>query len=57
MDVDQGGTKISSDVFKVDEETVFPLQAALGYTLTQTLFIGPKNLLLEGPVISSTSRS
>ena len=45
MDVDQGGTKISSDVFKVDEETVFPLQAALGYTLTQTLFIGPKNLL------------
>lgn len=49
MDVDGEGTKVSSEVFKVDEETVFPLQAALGYTLTQTLFVGPKNLLLEGP--------
>lgn len=49
MDVDNEGTKISSDVFRVDEETVFPLQAALGYTLAQTLFIGSKNLLLEGP--------
>ena len=49
MDVDDQGTKVSDDVFRVDEETVFPLQAALGYTLAQTLFIGPKNLLLEGP--------
>ena len=49
VDVDDDGTKISADVFHVDEETVFPLQAALGYTLAQTLFIGPKNLLLEGP--------
>ncbi|WP_334144597.1 AAA family ATPase [Rhabdothermincola sp.] len=49
MDVDNEGTKVSSEVFRVDDETVFPLQAALGYTLTQTLFIGPKNLLLEGP--------
>lgn len=49
MDVDGEGTRVSADVFRVDEETVFPLQAALGYTLAQTLFIGPKNLLLEGP--------
>ena len=49
MDVDNEGTKVSSDVFRVDDETVFPLQAALGYTLAQTLFIGSKNLLLEGP--------
>jgi hypothetical protein len=49
MDVDDEGTKISAEVFRVDEETVFPLQAAMGYTLAQTLFIGPKNLLLEGP--------
>ena len=49
VDVDDVGTKISADVFRVDEETVFPLQAALGYTLAQTLFIGPKNVLLEGP--------
>jgi hypothetical protein len=49
MDVDGAGTQVSADVFRVDEETVFPLQAALGYTLAQTLFLGPKNLLLEGP--------
>lgn len=49
MDVNEEGTKVSADVFRVDEETVFPLQAALGYTLAQTLFLGPKNLLLEGP--------
>ena len=49
MDVDGEGTKISADVFRVDEETVFPLQAALGYSLAQTLFLGPRNLLLEGP--------
>lgn len=49
MDVDGEGTKVSSEVFRVDDETVFPLQAALGYTLAQTLFIGGKNLLLEGP--------
>jgi len=49
MDVDGEGTKISGEIFRVDEETVFPLQAAMGYTLAQTLFIGPKNLLLEGP--------
>jgi hypothetical protein len=49
MDVDNEGTKVSSDVFRVDDETIFPLQAALGYTLAQTLFIGSKNLLLEGP--------
>lgn len=49
MDVDGEGTKVSSEVFRVDEETVFPLQAALGYTLAQTLFVGPKTLLLEGP--------
>lgn len=49
MDVDGEGTKVSAEVFRVDDETVFPLQAALGYTLAQTLFIGGKNLLLEGP--------
>jgi AAA domain, putative AbiEii toxin, Type IV TA system len=49
VDLDDDGTKISAEVFRVDEETVFPLQAALGYTLAQTLFLGPKNALLEGP--------
>ncbi len=42
------GTKVSDEVFRTDKDTVFPLQAALGYELAQTLFIGPDNLLVEG---------
>lgn len=49
VDRDREGTKVSSEVFLVDAETAFPLQAALGYELAQTLFVAPDNLLLEGP--------
>ncbi|MGD0391818.1 MAG: AAA family ATPase [Acidimicrobiales bacterium] len=49
MDVTDQGTKISADVFCVDEETVFPLRAALGHTLGQGLFSGAKTLLVENP--------
>lgn len=49
IDVDGAGTKVSNDVLRADSETAFPLQAALGYEMTQTLFVGPDNLLLEGP--------
>jgi hypothetical protein len=49
QDTDQEGTKISAEVFRTDSETVFPLQAALGYDLAQTLFVGPHTLLVEGP--------
>lgn len=49
VDVDNVGTKVSSDVLRADDETVFPMQAALGYDLAQSLFVGPDNLLLEGP--------
>jgi hypothetical protein len=49
QDVDNEGTKVSSDVFKTDPETIFPLQGALGYDLAQTLFVGPECLLVEGP--------
>ena len=49
MDVTDEGTKISADVFCVDEETVFPLRAALGYTLGQGLFSSAKTLLVENP--------
>jgi energy-coupling factor transporter ATP-binding protein EcfA2 len=48
-DVDNEGTKVSSEVLVTDSATVFPLQAALGYDLAQTLFIGPDCLLVEGP--------
>lgn len=43
------GTKVGDDVLSSDRDTVFPLQACLGYEITQTLFIGDHNLLVEGP--------
>lgn len=43
------GTKVSEEVLATDSETVFPLQAALGYDITQSLFIGENCLLVEGP--------
>jgi len=43
------GTKVGDRVFSTDRDTLFPLQAALSYDLTQTLFIGKHTLLVEGP--------
>lgn len=43
------GTKVSSEVLRTDRDTVFPLQAALGYEIAQTLFVGKHVLLVEGP--------
>jgi len=43
------GTKVNGDVMEVNEDTLFPLQAALGYEITQSLFIGANTLLVEGP--------
>lgn len=48
-DVISGGTKVGDRVFSTDADTIFPLQAALGYEITQTLFIGKHTLLVEGP--------
>jgi len=48
-DVDSQGVKVSSECLSVDSNTVFPLQAAMGYSLAQTLFLGPNCLLVEGP--------
>lgn len=48
-DRDGEGTKVGEDVLGTSSETVFPLQAALGYELAQTLFIAPDNLAVEGP--------
>lgn len=42
------GTTVSSDVMTVDKDTLFPLQAALGYDIAQNLFVGPDNLVVEG---------
>jgi AAA ATPase domain len=43
------GTKVGSDVLSTDRDTIFPLQGALGYEITQTLFVGKETLLVEGP--------
>ncbi len=43
------GTKVRSDVLEVNDDTLFPLQGALGYEVTQSLFIGANTLLVEGP--------
>lgn len=42
------GSKISDSIQEKDPNTLFPLQAALGYDIAQNLFIGKKNLLVEG---------
>lgn len=42
------GTKISESVQEKDPNTLFPLQAALGYDIAQNLFISQHNLLVEG---------
>lgn len=42
------GTHISDSVQEKDPNTLFPLQAALGYDLAQNLFVAKKNLLVEG---------
>lgn len=43
------GTKVGDEVLSSDAETLFPLRAALGYDITQTMFIGEHSLLVEGP--------
>lgn len=48
-DREEGGTTVSEDVLKADSDTVFPLMAAMGVDLTQTLWVGPNVLLVEGP--------
>lgn len=43
------GTKVRDDVLTRDPDTLFPLQGALGYEITQSLFVGKHTLLVEGP--------
>ena len=43
------GTKITGDLASSSSESIFPLQAALGYSIAQNLFIAKKNILVEGP--------
>ena len=41
------GTKVTNNP-SGDRKTLFPLQAALGYDLAQSLFLGGNNLIVEG---------
>jgi hypothetical protein len=43
------GTKVRSDILTRDPDTLFPLQGALGYEISQSLFVGKNTLLVEGP--------
>jgi len=43
------GTKVTGDLAGANDESLFPLQAALGYSVAQNLFIAKKNILIEGP--------
>jgi energy-coupling factor transporter ATP-binding protein EcfA2 len=43
------GTKVRDDVLTQDPDTLFPLQGALGYEISQSLFVGKNTLLVEGP--------
>ena len=47
---EKDGTKVTEEVFEATDDSLFPLQGALGYEIHQTLFIGPNGLLIEGPV-------
>jgi len=52
QDIGVKGTKISGDLVDVDVEdsgAYLPLQAALGYHLSQTLFVKSNCLFVEGP--------
>lgn len=42
------GSIVSDSIQEKDPNTLFPLQAALGYDIAQNLFVSKKNLLVEG---------
>jgi len=42
------GAKVTANIMSTDQDTLFPLQGALGYDLVQHLFIAPNNLIVEG---------
>lgn len=44
----ESGSIISDSIQEKDPNTLFPLQAALGYDIAQNLFISKHNLLVEG---------
>ena len=47
-EAEDGTTKVSEDVWPRDKDSLFPLQAGLGYSLAQSLFISKRQLIVEG---------
>lgn len=45
---EQEGTKVITEVLSATQDSLFPLQGALGYEIYQTLFVGPNSLVVEG---------
>ena len=45
---DEDGTKVLKNIFEATNDSLFPLQRAFGYDSTQTLFIGPNSIVVEG---------
>jgi hypothetical protein len=43
------GTKVGDRILSRDADTLFPLQGILGFNISQTLFVGPYVLVVEGP--------
>ena len=48
IEPDQEGTKVLTEVLEATDDSLFPLQGALGYEIYQTLFVGPNSLVVEG---------
>ncbi|UFX41922.1 ATP-binding protein [Bradyrhizobium sp. 41S5] len=42
------GTTVLPDVFAASDDSLFPLQGALGYEIHQTLFVSPYSIVVEG---------
>jgi len=43
------GTKVGDAILSKDKDTLMPLMGALGIEVSQTLFVGPHTLVVEGP--------
>jgi len=48
LPLEEDGTKVITEVMEASDDSLFPLQGALGYDLAQTLFVGPNCLIVEG---------
>lgn len=45
---EEDGTKVFTEILEAHEDSLFPLQGALGYEIYQTLFVGKNCLVVEG---------